>query len=46
MYTVYCANQPNSMLKLEECKKNEKFLDTLKVINKKILNLLFILLDL
>jgi hypothetical protein len=21
MYTVYCANQPNSMLKLEECKK-------------------------
>jgi predicted O-linked N-acetylglucosamine transferase (SPINDLY family) len=31
MYTVYCANQPNSMLKLEECKKNEKFLDTLKI---------------
>ena len=33
IYSAYCSNQPKSMLKLEEYKKNSAFLTTLKVRN-------------
>lgn len=32
IYTTYCANQPLALLKLEELKKNQEFVNTLKVI--------------
>lgn len=31
MYTAYCSNHPQAMVKLEELKNNTEFMSTLKV---------------